>query len=247
MSAAAGGALPGAAPQVPVFETLPAFEEDLGVPCDPAGVVRVLFDESTGPGEQCRLLGARLRALGRDKRLRRVGVTGCGPGEGSSTVALGLARALSGEPGRRVLLLELDLERPALDERLGLRPPTAGLRLYLEGGADVPVLRRAGPDGFWLLSAGAGRGRRPALASPRLAALLRAADRVFDHVVADCPPLLGSGETRALQDHLDGFVYVVRSRRAPRETVRRAAAALRPESIVGIVLNAQRDILPRRG
>jgi Mrp family chromosome partitioning ATPase len=236
-----------AQPGVPVFEAPPAFEEDFEAPCDPIDVVRVLFDARTGPGAQCRLLASRLRALGRDKRLRRVGVAGCETGEGSSTVALGLARALSDEPGQRVLLLELDLEHPALDERLGLRPPTAGLRRYLEGGSDVPVLRRSGPDGFWLLSAGPGSDRGPSLASPRLLALLRAVDVVFDYLVADCPPLLGGGGARALRDHLDGFVYVVRSRRAPRETIRRAAAALRAGSIAGIVLNAQRDVVPRRG
>ncbi len=246
MSEAGAGMGPGGDAPVPVFETLPAFEEDRAVSCDPEAVVRLIFDERSGPGQQCRLLGARLRALGRDKRLRRVGVVGCGPGEGSTTVALGLARALSGEPGRRVLLLELDLGHPALDDRLGLAPPTVGLLRYLQAEGDVPVLRRSGPGGFWLLSAGAGRRGAAALASPRFTALLGAADRVFDHVVADCPPLLGGGATRALEDHLDGFVYVVRSRRAPRETIRRAAAALRPESIVGVVLNAQRDVLPRR-
>ena len=217
----------------------------MGPRFDPAAVARAVLDERSGPGEQCRLLGARLRALGRDKRLRRIAVVGAGPGEGTTTVALGLARALSHDRRCRVLLLELDLRQPALDRALGLAPPAIGLLEYLEGKADVPVLRRSSA-GFWVLSAGGGTGARRSLSSPRFAELLRAADRVFDYVVADCPPLLGSGDTSALQDHLDGFVYVVRSRHAERETIRRAATVLRPELIVGVVLNAQRDILPRR-
>jgi len=40
-------------------------------------------------------------------------------------------------------------------------------------------------------------------------------------------------------------VFVVRSRHAPLETVRRAARTLRPSLVVGFVLNAQRDILRR--
>ena len=233
-------------PQVPVFEALPAFEEDMGASGEPGAVERVLFDELSEAGEQCRLLGRRLRALGRDKRLRRLGVVGCGRGEGATTVALGLARALSHEPGQRVLLLELDLERPALDDRLGLPPPPVGLRLYLGAGSDVPVLRRSGPGGLWVLSAGPRGGREPDLASPRLAALLHAADRVFDHVVADCPPLFGAGDAPALRACLDGLVYVVRAGHAPRESIRRAAAALRPGSVVGLVLNARRDAPPWR-
>lgn len=233
-------------PQVPVFETLPAFEEESRPSFEPGPVARAVLDERSEQAEQCRLLGARLVALGRDKRLRRIGVVGCSPGEGATTVALGLARALSGD-GRRVLLLELDLRRPALDGELGLEPPEAGLRRYLAGRCEVPVLRRSGPAGFWVLSAGGGGGPgEPAAAPARLSTLLRATDRVFDYVVADCPPLLGEDEDLAPADHLDGFVLVVRSRREPREAIRRAAARLDPDRFLGSVLNAQHDLLRRR-
>jgi Mrp family chromosome partitioning ATPase len=231
-------------PQVPFFELLPAFEEEGGPTFDPGPVARALLDERSAPGEQCRLLGARLRALGRDKRLRRIGVVGSRRGEGSTTVALGLARSLAQDHHRRVLLVELDLRRPALEEDLRLDPPAVGVRGYLDGKSEVPVLRRSRPAGFWVLSAGAGEAPTEAsLASPRLAALLRAADRVFDYVVADCPPLLGEGDATVLQGLLDGFVFVVRSRHAEREIVRRAAARLRPGLIVGVVLNAHRNFL----
>ena len=160
-------------------------------------------------------------------------------------MALGLARALSRDHKRRVLLLELDLGRPTLDDELGLEPPASGLRQYLAGRCEIPVLRRSRPSGFWLLSAGGGAASsEPAPPAARLATLLRATDRVFDYVVADCPPVLDGGHGAALLDHLDGFVFVVRSRRAARETIQRAAALLQPDRLVGVVLNAQRDYLP---
>jgi succinoglycan biosynthesis transport protein ExoP len=173
---------------------------------------------------------------------------GTSAGEGTTTVALGLARALSHEK-RRVLLLELDVDRPTLDDQLGLDPPATGLRQYLAGRSEIPVLRRGRPPGFWVLSAGHGSAaREPApSSSERLATLLRATDRVFDYVVADCPPVLEEGPAAArLRDHLDGLVYVVRSRRTPCETIRRAFALLQSDRVVGVVLNAQRDIIPRR-
>jgi Mrp family chromosome partitioning ATPase len=232
--------------QVPVSEIVPAFEEETGCPPSPVLVARAVLDGGSPQGEQLHLLAKRLRALGRDKRLRRIGVVGAGAGEGTSTVALGLAQALATGRRGRVLLLELDLERPALDQALGLNPPEVGVREYLDGRGDIPVVRR--PSGsFWLLSAGGRPARRPdALSSPRLAALLRAADRVFDHVVVDCPPVLETGRAAALQEACDGFVFVVRSRHAAQETIRKAAARLRPGRIVGLVLNAQRDVLRRR-
>jgi len=84
----------------------------------------------------------------------------------------------------------------------------------------------------------------PAVAR-RASRVAAARDRVFDYVVADCPPVLEGGDGAALQGHLDGFVFVVRSRHARRETIQRAAALLEPGWIVGLVLNAQRDWLPR--
>ena len=90
-----------------------------------------------------------------------------------------------------------------------------------------------------------GRGRSSAHAADRLKPLLNAADRVFDFVIGDCPPLTPDAETLLLQDHFDGFVFVVRSRHAPLETVARAARMLRQGLVVGFVLNAQRDILRR--
>jgi Mrp family chromosome partitioning ATPase len=231
--------------QVPVFEDLPVFEEQSEVHTHPGPVTKTVLDERSLPGEQFRLLGARLRAIGRDKRLQRIGVVSAALGEGKTTVSLGLARALALDRQRRVLLLEFDLRRPAIDKALGLEPPPVGLRQYLEGAGDVPVLRRPVPGNFWVLSAGSGFLDRPdVLSSPRLANLLRAADRVFDYVIVDCPPLLPVADAVVVQDLLDGFVFVVRSRHSPRETIQRAVSLLKPGIIAGLVLNGQHDILP---
>jgi len=198
-----------------------------------------MLAERSPAAERCQLLGARLVALGRDKRLRRIGVIAANQGEGATTVALGLARALSRERGRRVLLLELDLRRPRLDRTLGVAPPEAGVRQYLAGQTEMPVLRRANA-GFWVLSAGRAPAVTATVPPARLATLLQAADRVFDHVVADCPPLLEDGSCLS-DDDLDGFVLVVRSRRSSRERVQRAVARLRPGALIGTVLNGVRE------
>jgi Mrp family chromosome partitioning ATPase len=232
-------------PQIPIFELLPAFEEETGVRLRPRSVLQAALDERTPQGAGLRLVASRVRALGRDKRLRRVGVVGSAPGEGATTVALGLARALAAEPRQRVLYLELDLKRPAADRALGLAAPAVGVTQFLEGKSEVPVLRHPS-GGFWVLSGGRTRPRplEPA-ASERLPRLLNAAERVFDFVIGDCPPLLPDSESLLLQDQFDGFVFVVRSRHAPLETVRRAARMLRPGMVVGFVLNAQRDLIKR--
>lgn len=231
---------------VPVFEELPVFEEEDLAPSSPNSITRTVLDEGSIPGEQFRLLGARVRALGRDRRLRRVGVVSTSQGEGKSTVALGMARSLAVDGQHRVLLMEFDLRRPAIDRALGLAAPEVGLRQYLEKeGGTTLTLRRPEAGGFWVLSAGEGTLRRPeVLTSPRMVALLKAADRVFDYTVIDCPPLMPVADAVVFQDHLDGFVFVVRARHSPREAIRLAAELLKPERICGVVMNDHRDILP---
>jgi len=231
-------------PQIPIFELLPAFEEETGLNPRPRPVTQVAFDERTPQGSALRTLAARVRALGRDKRVRRIGVVGCSRGEGTTTVALGLARALAAERGQRVLFLELDLRHPSADRELRLAPPATGVAQFLEGKSEVPVLRHPS-GGFWVLSGGASKSPPLERLAGRLPRLLNAADRVFDFVIGDCPPLLPDHESLFLQDQFDGFVFVVRSRHAPLETVRRAARLLRPGLVLGLVLNAQRDWLKR--
>ena len=60
-------------PQIPIFELLPAFEEETGVRFQPRAVPQAALDERTPQGAGLRLLANRLRALARDKRLRRIG------------------------------------------------------------------------------------------------------------------------------------------------------------------------------
>lgn len=228
---------------VPVFEELPAFEEEDLPPPQPALFERLLLDKRTPAGQQLRLLAARLRALGKDRRLRRLGVTSAGVGDGRSSVALGLAHALAEGHHRRVLLVEVDLLRPAVDERLAFAPPETGLRRYLADDSDgLVTVRRLGSTGLWILSAGRGRpAGLAALASPGLVPLLKSADRVFDYTVLDCPPLLPGPEVAALQDQTDGLVFVVRTRHTKREAVRQAARLLDPARLCGYVLNGQRS------
>jgi capsular exopolysaccharide synthesis family protein len=238
---------PGTAASVtPALEELPVFEEEDPRDAPPNGVTRTILDESSLPGEQFRLLGARLRALGRDRRLRRIGVVSAAQGEGKTTIAIGLARSLAVDGQHRVLLLELDLRRPAIDEALGLKPPRVGLRQYLEESpGSTLTVRRPRAGGFWVLSAGRGTLSRPeVLTSSRMFALLKSAERVFDYTVVDCPPLLPVADAVVFEDHIDGYVFVVRARHSPRETVQRAADLLKPERICGVVMNGHHDILP---
>lgn len=204
-------------------------------------IVTSLTTSGSVMGEELRLLRARVRRLSKDRGLKCLALTSALPSEGKSTVALGLAAAVAREPGKRVLLIEADLRRPTLSGRLGL-PPARGMVEWLTGRLDRVPVRRVEPSGFSLIVAGQTPLEDPEiLGSPTMETLLQTARGSFDFVVLDVPPVLPVADTILLQDFIDGFVFVVRSRTTPREAIIEAMGRLRSEKILGLVLNDQRE------
>jgi TonB family protein len=193
--------------------------------------------------ESFRSLATRLRVLENERPLRTIAVVSAVAAEGKTLVSLGLASAFAGDGSRRVLLIEADLRQRRIRNYLGINPEP-GLAEWLDRGERrVPVLRLF-PGEFGLLAAGVAPCAPELLASPRMTMLVEAARQQFDVVLLDCAPLGPVADTLALQDLVDGFLFVVRSRHCPRQSVLRAGALLKPEKIVGTVLNDERLLLP---
>ena len=211
--------------------------EGIVTPTSDDTILGSLRDSRSVMGEELRLLAVKLQDVRRQRGGSCFAVTSAVPGEGKSTVALGLAGALAREPGRRILLLEADFRRPSLASTLGL-PPAPGLAECLNGSLDCIPVRIVGSGGFFLLVAGQTELERPELlGSPRMGALLRAARGIFDFVVLDAMPVLPVADAVLIQDLVDGFLLVVRSRLTRRDALHAALARLRPERVVGVVLN----------
>jgi Mrp family chromosome partitioning ATPase len=251
---AASSTAPGAGPSLTAVPSrpeigpgdLPTFAEAAWVSPQPTEeTAAVVLSGRNAVAEEFRILLAKIRILSEKQPLGCIGIVSAVPGEGKTTVALGLAAALARQPGRRVLLVECDLRKPAAERYLGL-PRETGVAEWLAGASEPVALRRVVPPGFLLLSAGRGDLERPdLLGSRRMAGLLEGARRAFDIVLVDCPPITPVSDSVLLQDMLDGFLFVVRSRTSPREAILRGISRLRPGAVRGVVLNDQREIVPR--
>lgn len=216
----------------PFFREEPAVSVGLKVP-----VLESLLDKHSVVGEELRFLATKVLNLQRERSVKCLALTSALPGEGKSTVATGLAAALARDPGRRVLLLEADLRRPSLCAALGVSP-RVGLSEFLNGQIENVPLRAVVPGSFFLVVAGQAEFERPeALGSPRMQALLKAARERFDFVLVDSTPLLPVTDAVLMQEMVDGFLLVVRARQTPRDAVDEAMAKLRPDRVVGLVLN----------
>jgi receptor protein-tyrosine kinase len=205
--------------------------------------------------EAVRIMRTNLAFLGdQDEALRSVLVTSALPEEGKTTVAAALAW-VSATAGRRTLLLECDLRRGDLAQRLSANP-APGLTDYLAGQAEAgtifqpidigtPRVTANGGNGattalgaLTLVSAGSLPGGGDVLGSERFRDFLAVTERSYDLVVIDSSPLLPVVDTLELVPRVDGIVLCVRLGRTTREQASGAQQALHrfPRKPTGLVV-----------
>jgi protein-tyrosine kinase len=167
-----------------------------------------------------------------------LGITGAGPGHGSSTTAANLA-LIMGEVRSRVVLVDCDLLKPSLNGLFEM-PNTVGLSSVLKGEAKLEDALRP-VEGFPLLRVlPAG----PSVANP--AALLHRAalDALFDRLkpqtdlaIFDMPSVRVVSYTSFLASLVDGLLLVIRSGTTPVGVERIMHRQLKGAHIIGAVLN----------
>jgi Mrp family chromosome partitioning ATPase len=170
------------------------------------------------------------------------------PGEGVSTVTLGLASTMAAAARQGVLAVDLAASGPALTSRLGLYP-RCGLSEVLakEAGRSEAIVESPIPRLFVL-----GRGRALLdLSYPASLALLedllKALRSDFDYLIIDGGALKTSPDSLLVASRADAVVLVVQAERTGTETVREASERLRlaGANLPGVVLNRRREYLPR--
>jgi capsular exopolysaccharide synthesis family protein len=174
-----------------------------------------------GPdAEAFQLIRAHLRYFNVDRQVRTLLIASAAPGDGKTTVARHLAAAAA-KMGSRTLLIEADLRRPTLAERLGVRFGP-GLSDVLIGGSTVreaiqsvdlgPTLPRRETERRTLdvLVAGVVLPPNPAalIESRAMEHLIDEAKLNYDLVVVDTPPLTAVSDAFPLLEKVDGVVIV---------------------------------------
>lgn len=174
-----------------------------------------------------------------DGPLRSVLITSADMGEGKSLTAYNLAAAMALD-GRRVLLLDCDLRRPA-QHTLADCSLTPGLSNILQGEGNLDTaLRPAGLNNLWVLPAGSLPDNPPELlGSEANRALLEQLRSRFDLLVLDSPPILSLADAQVLSSLSDGVLLVVAADTTPRNHVERAESMLRHVGarVLGVAFN----------
>lgn len=195
--------------------------------------------------EAYKLLRTKLKfSFAAEKGCRVIGVTSAMSGEGKSLTAINMAYSLS-ELGERVVLIDCDMRRPTLAEKLGINKKP-GLSSYLTGQSDLTSLIqycgiKDDEKAFHVIAAG----QNPPnpielLSSNRMMACIKAMREHYDYVILDLAPVGEVSDALALAGIVDGMLLVVRQNYCNRIALSETARQLEfvNMKLLGVVLNA---------
>jgi capsular exopolysaccharide synthesis family protein len=188
--------------------------------------------------EAIRMLRSAIALAGTNHALGTLLITSSGPGEGKSTTAAHLAAACA-QAGKKVLLIDADLRRPALHKTFDI-VKTIGLSDVLAHRIlPVDVIVEVNVPGLFVMPAGPAVLNAADLISLGFSSVLNQVSRNFDLVIVDAPPMLGLSETQELATMVDGVLVVTKadstSAKALAETL--AALARGRANLLGVVMN----------
>jgi polysaccharide biosynthesis transport protein len=214
----------------------------------------LLADFSAPYGEAVRSLVAALLAAAPGQAPKTVLVSSSLPGEGRSMLAASLAGCFA-RVGKRTLLLDFDLRRAAgADGATGETGSVPLDRLVFDdrsAAGAVPLFSGLDAD-FLAVAAGPGDPLKPFVAGD-VARLLSGLRELYDCIVIDGPPLLGTTEAALLAALADKVLFVVRADTRP-ETAEAALQLLsgpaacdgRLERVAAVLTQAE-PASPERG
>jgi capsular exopolysaccharide synthesis family protein len=165
-------------------------------------------------------------------------VTSTRPAEGKSTTAQAIAYVVARQ-GSRTLLVDGDMRSPSLHHNLAISN-RKGLSTFLSGSDDLNDLVQQSPqDPFFVMTAGPQPpNAAELLRTERLQLLMQELRKRFDHIVIDCPPVLGLADAPVIAAQAEGTVFVVEAHRVKARVVRQSIGRLLQgrAKVVGAVL-----------
>ena len=197
-------------------------------------------DASSGFAEAYRNVRSAILLNPAGKSLKTLCLTSAVPQEGKTTTSVNLAICFA-QAGSKVLLVDADLHRGELHQRFhvnagwGLTDILRGTRTAEEVTqqiAEVPHLDFIGTGAFPENAA-------ELVMQPTMSKFLKEAEKRYDLVILDAPPVMVISESTVLASLADAVLFVVWSGRTSRKLVQTSVRQLlaRGANILGVILN----------
>tara|TARA_Y100000589_G_C27192609_1_gene645419 strand:+ start:1222 stop:3471 length:2250 start_codon:yes stop_codon:yes gene_type:complete len=191
--------------------------------------------------ESFRNLYTSIRFLDIDNPVRKILITSSLPKEGKSLINIILAKTLA-DIGLKVLLIDADMRKPQIHERLGLNNilGLSNLLIDKQGVLKKMVQKVKGIDNLDILTSGR---KVPdttrLLRSERMKELMNNMDsESYDYIIIDPPPVLGLSDASLLSPLCDGTILIVSlenvNKKLPLESIKKIK---KTSSLLGLITN----------
>jgi len=190
--------------------------------------------------EAYRAIRTRIAFPADGKELRVIMITSTKKGEGKSSTAANVAISIA-QTGKKVVLIDADLRRPALHQMFGVVNHT-GLANYLANLSVEPqeVVRSLHIENLAFIPSGL-TPPNPAelLTMPRMDELLEYLKQVYEVIIIDTPPALSVSDAQIVAAKSDGVVVVVEYGKVNRSNAKKVSFYLNQVNakLLGVVLN----------
>lgn len=190
--------------------------------------------------EAFRTLRSNIEFSGEESPPRTILVTSSRPGEGKTTIASNLA-AIYAQAGKRVILVDADLRRPAIHRALGL-PNRLGLStLFRDSVKPEQVWKywNAASRGMYVITSGT-LPANPAelLGSDKMLHLMADLRQRADVIIFDGPPMM-LADAQLVSALMDGVILVLQPGKSPSDEARSTLEQLKRSgaNVLGAVFN----------
>ncbi|AXI10474.1 polysaccharide biosynthesis tyrosine autokinase [Oceanobacillus sp. 143] len=191
--------------------------------------------------EQYRTVRTNIQFSSVDNEIKSLIVSSSGPAEGKSTTVANLA-VVYAQAGKKVLLIDADLRKPTVHYTFRL-DNLRGLSNILVGEHTIDeTVNRTNIENLDVISCGPiPPNPSELLASRKMETFLKDAEKTYDIVIFDTPPVLAVTDAQILANIVDGSILVVRSKHTDLEAAKKAKEALEPAKakLLGTVLNGR--------
>jgi capsular exopolysaccharide synthesis family protein len=209
-----------------------------------AGPLPDSTQDGGGAEDDYRKLRASLVSVPMPSGLRTILLTSPRHGEGTTTVALGLATALAKERDCRVLLIEGNFRSPSFSTVLPLTSEVGVLDFVAGRATPEALATRLEQLNLSVIAAGASA--RADNSAEMVDVLVNRLQPQFDFIIIDGAPVNRYADASVLATKVDGVILVVEADRTPvseAETAKRQLDRVGAR-ILGLVLNRRRSYIP---
>jgi len=176
----------------------------------------------------------------RENNWRSLAITSPSEGEGKSLVAANLAVAIAMEVNQTVLLVDLDLKKPALTDLFNIEPKY-GFLDYLRGNIELEnIMVNPGVDRLVVVPGrGAMINSSEIISSPKMVSFFNETRARYKSriVIYDMPPVLPTDDVLSSVSNVDCALLVLEDGKNSEKDIVRAVRQLQNTSLLGTIVN----------